>query len=100
MDADRRIVKVCRAVFEALDRELGVDRGPDGEPSADDFLVVDLLPMVEVFARRFDELPEHIPGRPDYRVLISAGLLARAVAVVGQLNPDDTNELVIIRIEL
>jgi hypothetical protein len=51
-------------------------------------------------SRGFDELPEHIPGRPDYRVLSSAGLLARAVAVVGQLNPDDTIELVSIRIDL
>jgi hypothetical protein len=33
-------------------------------------------------------------------VLSSAGLLARAVAVVGQLNPDDTIELVSIRIDL
>jgi hypothetical protein len=51
-------------------------------------------------ATRFDDLPEAIPGRPDYRLLILAGALVRGVAVVGQLTSDDSIELVHIRLDL
>ena len=41
-----------------------------------------------------------IPGRADYRVLVSAGVLVPHFAVVGQLAPDGAGELVQLDIDL
>jgi hypothetical protein len=49
---------------------------------------------VDRFATSFDDLPELIPGRPDCRILISAGSLVTAFTVVGQLVSDGSVELV------
>lgn len=64
MANERLTVRVSRAVFDQIDRVLGPERGPHGEPSATDFLTVDLLAIVEVFATRFDELPRPSPAVP------------------------------------
>gem|GEM_PF-6043896 len=37
-----REVRVTATLLEELDRQLGSERGPNGEPSATDFLVMDL----------------------------------------------------------
>lgn len=100
MDPERRTVRVSRDVFDELDRVLGAERGPNGEPSVNDFLTIDLLPIVDAFAKRFDDLPEAIPGRPDYRLLINAGALVRGASVIGQLVSDDSIELVYIKLDL
>lgn len=100
MANERLTVRVSRAVFDQVDRVLGPERGPHGEPSATDFLTVDLLAIVEVFATRFDELPEAFTGRPDYRLLISAAVLVPAVAVVGQITSDGSVELIGIQFDL
>ena len=55
---------------------------------------------MERFATAFDSLPELIPGRSDYRILISSGVLVRAYAVVGQLAQDAAVELVSLEIDL
>lgn len=47
MEADRRVVRVASAFFEDLERQLGPDRGEDGEPSVTDFLVIDLPTFVD-----------------------------------------------------
>ena len=70
------------------------ERGQNGEPSTNDFQVFELLRIVEQFAVGFDDLPELIPGRSDYRILIAAGTLVRALAVVGQLASDGAIELI------
>ncbi len=41
----------------------------------------ELLRIVERFATEFHDLPKLIPGRPDYRILISAGPLLAGFAV-------------------
>ena len=46
------------------------------------------------------DLPELISGRSDYRVLLTSGVLVRALNVVGQLAPDGAVELVSIDIEV
>ena len=100
MTGDRRTVSVSHDVFDELDRVLGAERGPNGEPSVNDFLTIDLLPIVDAFATRFDSLAEAIPGRSDYRLLIGAGALVRGFAVIGQLVPDGSIELLHIRLDL
>ena len=54
--SERRLVRVDQAFFDALDEQLRPERGPSGEPSAGDFILVDLPPIAEVFARSFESL--------------------------------------------
>ena len=94
MTGERRTVRTTRTFFDDLDRQLGVERGPHGEPSVHDFQVFELLRLVEIFATRFDDLPALIPGRSDYRILIVSGILVPRFSVVGQLAGDGAVELV------
>ena len=94
MSGERRAVRATASFFEDLDRQLRSERGPNGEPSTNDFQTLELLRIVDWFATGFDELPELIPGRSDYRILIAAGVLVPRFAVVGQLAPDGAVELV------
>jgi len=96
----RRVVRATASFFEDLDRQLGPERGASGEPSSNDFQVFDLLRVVDRFATSFDDLPELIPGRPDYRILISVGMLVPRVAVLGQVAPDGAVELVQLDLDL
>lgn len=100
MSADRFDVRASAGFFEDLDRQLGNERGPNGEPSTNDFQTFELLDIVERFATGFDELPPLISGRRDYRVLISTGVLVHAYSVVGQLRPDGAVELISLDLDL
>lgn len=99
MAADRRVVRVSAGFFDQLDALLGSERGASGEPSAADFVVIELPAVVERFATDFDGLPEIISGAPAGRVLIAAGLLVRAFAVYGILMTDGAIEVVGITID-
>jgi hypothetical protein len=57
----RRTVRVDIQFFTELDAQLGETRGPNGEPSATDFLLIDLPTIADAFAERFDEFPRSIP---------------------------------------
>ncbi len=59
----------------------------------------ELFEIIEKFATGFDDLPALIPGREDYRVLISTGLLLSAYSVVGQLAADGAVELVALELD-
>ena len=96
MEADRRVVRVADAFFEQLD----ADRGPGGEPSATDFLVLDLPVIVEHFATDFEDLPEIIDGVPQARMLIATGRLVRAFAVYGLLASDGSIDLIGVELDL
>jgi hypothetical protein len=96
---ERLVVRATLAFFADLDRQLRADRGPSGEPSTNDFQAFELLEIIERFATGFWGLPELIPGRHDYRLLIAAGQLVRAFSVVGQLAPDGAVELITLDID-
>lgn len=81
-------VSVDAQFFSELDSQLGESRGPNGEPSSSDFLLVELPTLSEVFAERFEELPALYPDRGDYRYLTAAGLLVPAATITAQLVPD------------
>jgi hypothetical protein len=49
----RRIVRATPDFFEDLDRQLAFERGPEGQPSANDFEAFELLRIVERFATGF-----------------------------------------------
>jgi len=99
MVAERRVVRVSSAFFDQLDEQLQTERGPSGEPSAADFVVMELPSIVERFALEFDRLPQTIEGLPGARMVIAPGLLVRAFAVYGVVDTDDVIELVGIIIE-
>lgn len=84
----RRSVRVDAPFFVELDAQLGETRGPNGEPSASDFLLMDLPTIADAFAERFDDFPLMYPDRGDYRYLVTTGRLVRAAMVVGQLVAD------------
>jgi hypothetical protein len=90
---------VAPAFFEMLDLQLRPDRGPNGEPSATDFLVIDLPEIVDTFAVGFDELPEVIEGLPSARIYIGAGALVSGVAVYGVEVADGVVELIGVEID-
>lgn len=100
MPAERRLVRVSPTFFDQLDQQLGSDRGEAGEPSATDFLVIDLPPIVERFATDFEELPEVVEGLPAARVLVATGRLVRAVAVYGLLAADGAIDLIGVELDL
>jgi len=76
----RRVVRVTDSFFDQLDTYFGSERGPNGEPSATDFIVLELPAIVERFATDFDGLPEIVERVPAGRTLITSGVLVRAVA--------------------
>jgi hypothetical protein len=90
----RRIVRATADFFEDLDRQLGAERGPNGEPSTNDFQVFELLRIVDRFATDWAALPELIDGRPDYRLFIGSGILVAGFSVIGQLAADGSVELI------
>jgi len=96
----RRVVRTSPAFFDQLDRQLGQSRGPNGEPSATDFPVLELPAVVEAFATRFDELPEAVEGIPEARMAIGTGKLVPAFAVYGLLVTDGSVELIGVEIDL
>ncbi len=96
----RREVRVAESFFEELDSQLPAERGPGGEPSATDFLVMDLPAIVEQFSSRFDELPEAVPGLPSVRMFIGTSVLVRAYVVHGVKLSDGAVELVGVEFDL
>jgi hypothetical protein len=97
---ERRSVRVDRAFFELLDDQLGEDRGPNGEPSAGDFLLVDLPLIAEAFATKFESLAMPEPEHPEFRSLVMSALLVPSVLVTGVLGADDVVTLLSVRIDL
>ena len=96
----RRPVRALSAFFTDLDRQLSVERGPDGHPSRSDFRTYDLPAVIDEFATGWEALPQLIPGRPEYRVLVTAGRLVAMISVVGQLTADGAVELVEVELDL
>lgn len=86
MSEARRVVRATASFFEDLDRF---------PPS----VVVRASPR-RTTSRSSSSFGELIPGRADYRVLISAGMLVARFAVVGQLAPDGAMELVQLDIDV
>lgn len=83
-----RTLRVDPRFFTELDAQLNESRGPDGEPSASDFVLVALPTVSGVFARTLDQLPTLYPDHDDYRYLVATGLLVRPVNTTAQLGPD------------
>ena len=57
MSDERLTVRATIDFFEDLDRQLPSARGPNGEPSTNDFQAFELLRIVERFAVGFTSFP-------------------------------------------
>ena len=75
--SERRSVRVDPFFFDLLDQQLREERGPNGEPSAGDFLLVDLPLIAEVFATQFETLAMLLPPSLD-----DASVRRRTFAVI------------------
>lgn len=95
----RRTVRVAQRLLDLIDEQLPAERGPG--PSAADFIAVDLLEIVEVFATRWDTLVWH-PDDPTGRVRLymSGGRMVAHYAAAGVLAPDGSIDLRGITIDL
>ena len=60
----------------------------------------DLVRIHDHFAEHWNDLPQPIVGRPDYRLHIGRGTYVASYAVAGQLAVDGWIELVEIEIEI
>ncbi len=98
--SDRRLVRVDQAFFDALDEQLRPERGPNGEPSVGDFILVDLPPIAEVFATRFESLPAPFSQRTDYRTYLMNGLLVPRALVTGHLGEGGAITLMDVSLDL
>jgi hypothetical protein len=95
----RRQVRVTAAFFDQLDKQFGTERGPDGEPSVTDFIVIDLPAIIERFAEGFDELPEAVVGVGGVRTLVAPGVLVDIFVVYGMLADDGVVDLLAVTFE-
>jgi hypothetical protein len=98
--AGRRQVRATPAFFDQLDRLLPAEPTGDGRPTRGEFDTFELLKIVDRFAAGFDALPQILPGRPEYRVLVTVGRLVPLLAVVARLGPDGAVELVSVHMDL
>lgn len=98
--SERRPVRVDPRFLEQLDAQLAEERGPNGEPARIDFLRFELPTIEDEFALRFYDLAEVIPGRADYRQIITSGRLVAGIAVVGQLIADGSVVLIGLELDL
>ena len=96
----RREIRVSESFFAELDNQLGAERGPHGQPSATDLIVVDLPEIVEQFAAAFDDLPEATSGVRVIPMLIGSGTLVAAFVVHGIETTEGVVHLVGIEIDL
>ena len=98
--SERRSVRVDPFFFDLLDQQLGEERGPNGEPSSGDFLLVDLPLIAEVFATRFETLAMPDSNRAEFRSFVTSGLLVPSVFVTGRLGSDGVVWLMSVRLDL
>jgi hypothetical protein len=83
-----RQVRPTRQFYADLHRQLSAERGEDGTPSRVDFELHDLVEILDTFARDWDRLPAMFPGRSDYRVRVTSGVMVAAYSVQAVLGRD------------
>ena len=62
-----RLVRFLQSFFDDLDRQLPDERGPEGSPSAIDFLLYDLPPIRDLLAVDFEQYTTAVTEAGDLR---------------------------------
>ena len=79
--------------WAGIEQTFPAERGPGNSPSVADYKTIEHSQIVNVFAERFDQLPQFIVGRPDYREHNYFGQIVYLIVVRAQLRRDGTVEL-------
>lgn len=83
--------------FDFLDAQFGSERGPNGEPSADDILRYEYPTIEEQFAASFDDLIELEPGvEGSARLAAGRCLIVDHLVAAGFLRCDGSVEVMAI----
>ena len=90
----RREVRVSPSFFDRLDWLLPDERGDDGTPSATDFLLHDLAPIIDRLADDYEGSTVDVPGAPGVRVLLAGGTMVPFIAVYATLADDDGVDII------
>lgn len=88
-----RLVRFTQSFFDRLDDLLPDERGPDGSPSATDFLLYDLPRIRDLLATDF-ERNTISADQSEMRVYVGAGTLVRSVALYVIIAEDDAVEVI------
>lgn len=97
--SERRRVRVAPTFFDRIDELLPQERTGTGLPSATDFLLHELPPLIELLALDYEAATLAVEGVPGVRVLITGGVLLRHLALYVVLARDDAVEILYIDID-
>ena len=97
--SERPRVRITRQFFERLDELLPRERTPEGGPSATDFLLHEMPPIIEKLAADFEGTTTPLPNGSTMRALVATGLLVPLLAVYAELADDGSVEAFYLDIE-
>ncbi|MCP4226422.1 MAG: hypothetical protein GY926_18555 [bacterium] len=86
-------VETSERYWADIDGAFPAERGPEGEPARSDYETLEHPRIVAIFAEGFEQLPQFIVGRADYREHNYLGVLVPIIVVRAQLRTDGVVEL-------
>jgi hypothetical protein len=92
--SQRRLVRVAPGFFDRLDELLSSERSATGTPSATDFLLHEIPPIIDRLAEDYETATTMVPSLPGVRVLVSAGFLVPYMSVYTVVAADGAVEIV------
>lgn len=95
----RRVVRVAQSFFDRLDELLPAQRSASGIPSATDFMVHDLPPIIDLLAGDYENVTLAVDDVPGVRVLITAGRLVSRLSVYCVLAADGSVEVIYLELD-
>ncbi len=95
----RRRFTVLPEFFDRLDLLLPSERADSGIPSATDFIVYDLSPILDALAEDYESETLPLPGTTE-RVVVASGITAKYIAITVRLGSDERIEVVSIELDL
>lgn len=99
MSQQRRLVRVAPSFFDRLDELLPAERSASGAPSATDFLLHDLPPIIDRLAERYEEATTIVPDAPGVRVHLTTGVLVGQLAIYATQAVDGAIEVIYLDID-
>lgn len=96
---ERRQVRVAPTFFERLDELLPEGRSVTGIPSAADFLLHELPPLIDVLALDYEAATVEFQDVPGVRALIAAGVLVPHLALYVVLAADGAVEIIYLDVD-
>ena len=95
----RRRFTVLPEFFDRLDLLLPSERADSGIPSATDFIVYDLSPILDALAEDYESETLPLPGTTE-RAVVASGITAKYIAITVRLGSDERIEVVSIELDL